>query len=76
MKSWGTPSQTEYSNKNFSMPAVIEKSRNKTKTPTWKFIDFTLRRRPVDQNLSKALDILSVTAQVAPDLLKALAILS
>ena len=33
-------------------------------------------RRPVCQNLSKALDISSTTARVAPDLLKALAVLS
>ena len=33
-------------------------------------------RRPVCQTLSKALDISSATARVAPDLLKALAILS
>ena len=33
-------------------------------------------RRPACQSLSKALDISSATAQVVPDLLKALAILS
>ena len=33
-------------------------------------------RRPASQTLSKALDISSVTTQVAPDLLKALEILS
>ena len=33
-------------------------------------------RRPACQTLSKALDISSATAQVAPDLLKALVILS
>ena len=33
-------------------------------------------RRPACQTLSKALDISSATAQVAPDLLKALAVLS
>ena len=33
-------------------------------------------RRPACQNLSKTLDISSATARVAPDLLKALAILS
>ena len=33
-------------------------------------------RRPACQTLSKALDISSATARVAPDLLKALAILS
>ena len=35
-----------------------------------------MRRRPACQTLSKALDILSATARVAPDLLKALIILS
>ena len=38
--------------------------------------DFSLRRRTACQTLSKALDILSVIGHVAPDLLKALAILS
>ena len=38
--------------------------------------DLSLRRRPGCQTLSKALDISSATAQVVPDLLKALAILS
>ena len=38
--------------------------------------DLGLWRRPACQTLSKALDISSATAQVAPDLLKALAILS
>ena len=33
-------------------------------------------RRPACQTLSKALDISSATARIAPDLLKALAILS
>ena len=33
-----------------------------------------MRRSPVCQTLSKALDILGATAQVAPDLLKALAV--
>ena len=35
-----------------------------------------MQRRPACQTLLKALDISSATAQVAPDLLKALAILS
>ena len=38
--------------------------------------DLKLWRRPACQMLSKALDISSATARVAPDLLKALAILS
>ena len=38
--------------------------------------DLSLRRRPAYQTLLKALDISSATAQVAPDLLKTLAILS
>ena len=36
----------------------------------------SLWRRPACQTLSKVLDISSATAQVAPDLLKALAVLS
>ena len=38
--------------------------------------DLSLWRRPAYQTLSKALDISSVTAQLASDLFKALAILS
>ena len=38
--------------------------------------DLSLRRRPACQTLSKALDISSATARVAPDQFKALAILS
>ena len=35
-----------------------------------------MRRRPACQTLSKALDISSATARIAPDLLKSLVILS
>ena len=38
--------------------------------------DLSLQTRPVSQTLSKALDISSATAQVAPDLLKAFSVLS
>ena len=42
---------------------------------TWNSIDLSLWKRPACQTLSKALDISSATAWVAPDLIKALAIL-
>ena len=38
--------------------------------------DLSLWRRPICQTLSKALDMSSATARVAPDLLKIVAILS
>ena len=41
-----------------------------------KFQDLSLWRRPACQTLSKALDISSATAWIAPELLKALAILA
>ena len=40
-----------------------------------KFHDLNLRKRPACQTLSKALDISSAKARVAPDLLNTLAIL-
>ena len=48
---------------------ITDKRRNSHKT-------LSLRRRPGFQTLSKALDISSATARIAPVLLKALAILS
>ena len=55
---------------------ITEKRRNRPNI--WPEIpsDLSLWRRPSCQSLSKALDISSATARVAPDLLKALAILS
>ena len=47
----------------------------KTKYPTQNSKEFSLWRRSACQTLSKALDISNVTVRVAPDLLKALAIL-
>ena len=50
---------------NHSKPSITEKRRS----------DLSLWRRPAWQTLSNLLDISSVTARVAPDLLRALAIL-
>ena len=44
--------------------------------PDLKSHDVSLLRRPACQNLSKAVNVSSATARVAPDLPKALAILS
>ena len=53
------------------------KRRNKGKYLTWNSIRLlSLWKRPACQTLSKALDISSATAWIAPDLLKALEILS
>ena len=70
MKSWGTPALTGYSCEDFPSK---KKRRNNTKYLT---LDLHLWRRPTCQTLSKAMDMSSATAQVAPKLLKALAILS
>ena len=55
---------------------ITKKGRNRSNI--WSEIpkDLSLWRRPACQTLLKALDIQSATAPVAPDLLKALAILS
>ena len=57
-------------------PSIAEKRKNKAKYLTWNAIRLKFWRRPACQTLSKALDISSATAQVAPDLLKALEFLS
>ena len=44
--------------------------------PIKTFSNISLWRRPACQTLSKALDMSSATIQVAPDLLKALTVLS
>ena len=81
MKPWGTPALTGYScedfpsgtNKSWLLLRKEEiRSNILTKIPS----DLSLWRKPAFQTLSKASDISSATAQVAPDLLKALAILS
>ena len=67
MEPWGTPALTGYSYEDF--PSWTTQSR------------LLLRKREIRPNIwpeipSKALDISSATARVAPNLLKALAILS
>ena len=59
-------------------PEAIYYWEKKVRPNIWTKIPENLssRRTPACQTLSKALDISNVTAQVAPDLLKALAILS
>ena len=77
----GTPTLTGYSCEDF--PSRITQSRlllrkEEIRLDIWPEIpqDLSFWRRPACQTLSKPLDISSATAQVAPDLLKALAILS
>ena len=81
MDSCWTPALTGYSCEDF--PSRTTQSnlllrKEKIRPNIWDVIpeDLSLWRRPACQTLSKALDILSVTAQVADVLLKALAILS
>ena len=81
MEPWGTPALTAYSCEDF--PSRTTQSRlllrkKEIRPNIWPEIpqDLSLWRRWACQNLSKALDLSSATARVAPDLLKALAILS
>ena len=78
---WGTPALTGYScdvcHSRTTQSCLL--LRNKEIRPnSWPEIpsDLSLWRRPAWSTLSKAFNISSATAQVAPDLLKALAILS
>ena len=61
---------------NHSKLSITEKRRNKTQYLTWNSKRFKFVKKTSMQNLSKAFHISSATAQVATDLLKALAILS
>ena len=75
MKPWGTPALTGYScvdlpSKTTRSFLLLKKRRNKAKYLTWNSIRLlSLWSRPAGQTLSKALDISSATARVAPDLL-------
>ena len=81
MDHWGTPALTGYSCEDFPSRTTqsclllrIEEIRaNIWPENQW---DLSLRRRLTCQTLSKPLDISSAAARVAPDLLKALAVLS
>ena len=55
---------------------ITEKRRYKAKYLSWNFMRLILVRKTSSQTLSKALDISNNTVWVAPDLIKALAILS
>ena len=55
---------------------ITEKRKNKAKYLTWNTIRLSLWRNSACRTLPKALDRLSATARVAPDLLKAQTILS
>ena len=80
MDPWVAPALTGYSCEDF--PSRTTKNclllRKEEIRPKWPAISHNLRfqRRQACQTLSKALDISSATSQVAPDLLKAIAILS
>ena len=78
---WGTPALTRYSCED--SPSRPTRSRlllrkEEIRPNIWPEIplDLSLWRRPAFQTLSKASDISSATARVAPELLKTLAILS
>ena len=80
MVPWGTPAVTGYSCEDF--PSRITQSRlllrKEIRPNIWPEFpeDLSLWRRPACQTLQKTLDISSVTARAAPDLLKPLATLS
>ena len=81
MEPWETSALTGYSREDY--PSRVTRNRllmrkDEIRPNIWLEIpqDLHLWRRPACQTLSKALDISSATARIAPDLLKALAILS
>ena len=81
MEPWGTPALTGYSCEHFPYEntqnhkiLIKDKMRpNMSPEIPW---DLSLWRKLACQTLSEVLDILSATARVAPELLKALVILS
>ena len=66
---WGLPIQNQ------SKLSIAKKRRNKPRYLMWNSIRLKFVKK-IFQTLSKALDVSSATAQVAPDMLKAPAILS
>ena len=77
MEPWGTPASTRYSCED--VPSRTTQSclllrKEEIRPNIWP--ELSLWRRPACQTLSKALDISSATGRVAPDLFKALVILS
>ena len=78
MEPWGTPPLTGYfcedvPSRTTWSDLLLKKEEIGPNILPW---DLSLWRRPACQTLSRALEISSATAWVAPDLLKALAILS
>ena len=73
----GTPALTGYFGEDTPprTTRITEKRWNEAKYLSWNSIRLSLWRRSTCQTLSKALDILNGPAQVALDVLKALAIL-
>ena len=81
METWGTPALTGYSYDNFqsrTSQSCLLLRKEEVWPNIWPEIPqrFSLQRRPTCQTLSKALDISTASAGVAPDLLRALAVLS
>ena len=81
MDHWGTQALTGYSYQNFlfrTTQSSLLLRKEETRPNIWPEIpkDFSLWRRSVCQILSKALDLSSATAGVAPGLLKTTSILS
>ena len=81
MVPWGTPALTGYSCKDFASRTTwssLLQRKDKIRPNMWPEIpqDIHLWRGLACQTLLKALDMSSLTAGVAPDLLKALEILS
>ena len=77
MEPWGTPALNGYSYEDYPSRTTwscLLLRKEEIRSNTWPEIpqDLSLWRRPACQTLSIALDISSVTAQVAPDMLKAL----
>ena len=81
MEPWGTPALTGYSHENFPSRTILStlllrKKEIRLNIRHENSEDLSLQRRPTWQTLSKALNISRATAQIAHNLLKALAILS
>ena len=81
MEPWGTPALTGYFSEDFTSRTTQSRlllRKDKTRLYIWPGIphDISLWKRPGCQTLSKALDISSAAARVAPEIWKVLAILA
>ena len=81
MEPWRIPAFTGYSCEDFpcrTTQSCLLLRKEEIRPTIWLEIAWDLRlwRRPASQTLSKALDMSSAAARIAPDLLKALTILS